>query len=137
MENKERSDEWVQFLKRPRKAIPAALAILVILVSIWIVFTAIGWAAHRLFTRSEELPELVKQIQADIDKINDNTKSDWKVKEAEVEVSFALTTRSGGGADVKAVSSELGTERESGHHLTLKLVREAPPTRESGVSSGP
>ena len=93
--------------------------------TIWLVLLVVTSVFHHFFTRGENLPDLVQQIQADIDTINARN-ADWKVDEAEVEVSFSLKNTVNGGKELKAVTAEVGTEREAAHKLTLTLRRPQP-----------
>src|SRR5258708_26521119 len=74
--------------------------------SVWLIFFVLSGVFHYFSTRGENLPDLVSKIQQDIDRI-DARNGDWKVEEAEVEVSFSLKDTANGDKELNTVSGEL------------------------------
>jgi|SRR5579863_3842004 len=122
--------EELRDAKRSRRPVEQLVGswILVVIgstVLVWLLFFSITAVVHALSTRGENLPDLVTEVQKDIDKIDANSKT-WKVDEAEVEVNFSLKNTESGGKELKAVSGEMGTERETAHRLMLTLRKVQP-----------
>ena len=99
----------------------AALGCLVVLI---VLGFGVRSLFHWFYTKDTGLPSLVTSIQNDIKTIDSKKgETGWEVEEAEVEVNFVVKDSSNNKTDLKAVTSEIGSEREDSHRLLLKLHR--------------
>jgi hypothetical protein len=78
------------------------------------------------FRRETELTALVDKVRNDLATIEENDPN-WKVKDVELEINFSLkhSTEAGTSEKVEVASGKIGTERESGQRLLLKLAPRA------------
>lgn len=116
-----------EFGIRPRKSdtlLP--LTVMVLAVPVFLILCGFSLRAlyHWIYSPDMSLPSLVEKVRGDIKKIEEsNSTSGWEVEEAEIEVNFIAKDTSGHTTELKATTSEIGSERENSHRLLLKLHR--------------
>jgi Trypsin-co-occurring domain 2 len=106
--------------------VSALLSMIVFAVVVLVIAGNVCWGLYEViaskFHRNTELTTLVEKVRADLATIEKDN-PEWKVKDVELEINFSLkhSTKVGTPEKVEVASGEVGTERESGQRLLLKL----------------
>jgi hypothetical protein len=116
-----------EFGVRPRRSDSLLqVTVMVLAVPVFLILCGFGLRAlyHWIYSPDMSLPSLVEKVRGDIKAIEEgNSTSGWEVEEAEIEVNFIAKDTSAHTTELKATTSEVGSERENSHRLLLKLRR--------------
>jgi hypothetical protein len=97
-----------------------------LVVAVWFALLVFDFGMSR-WKDDSEVQLLVQQLRDDITRLNDDPALDWKITEADLEMTISVSNTEGGKVAVKAVGEgTAASTRQSGHTLIIRLRRELP-----------